>query len=389
MSLDAFRAAVMADPAIQQRLAEQAAPEAFVRIALDHAAGQGIALDAAELEALLAPDPLGIRGMGAPALQGPAWPPLSWLPIRTALDGAPGIDWAHFAGRPLDAPFYEDSLRRAANAPFNRVFRYRTPLGDFAAAAREGARAPSGLVFHMSRCGSTLVSRMLAAVPGHIALSEPAPLDLILQLPYLCRIDPGWHLQLAAAMIGALGRDRTGDARHLFLKTDSWHMLALPLFRAAFPGVPWVFLYRDPLEVMVSQARRPGVQAVEGGLPPGILRLDPGPPGQPLDYTARVIERTCAAAIAQRDQGGLLINYTELPDAVFTRILPHFGIAPDDAMRAAMTAATGRDAKTGDAFTGDGKAKQAEASEEVRAITERHLSGIHAEMEAINASSPR
>lgn len=387
MTLDAFRAAVMADPAIQQTLAELIVPEEFVRIARDYAAGKGIALTAAELEFLLRPDPLGIAALAAPPLRGAAWPPLPWLPLATMLAGEPGVDWGHFGGLALDHAFYEDSLRRVIHRPFNRAFRHRTSLADFAASPREGATKPSGLIFHMSRCGSTLVSQMLAAAPGHIMLSEPAPLDVIIQLPfYFPQIDPGWHLELFRAMAGALGRDRSGDARHMFIKTDSWHMLSLPLFRAAFPDVPWVFLYRDPVEVMVSHARMPGVQAVEGGLPPHIFGLDSS---EPTDYTARVLERTCAAAVAQRDQGGLLVNYNELPDAVFTRILPHFGITPDDAMRAAMTTAAGRDAKSGDAFKGDGKAKQAEASEQIRAAADRHLSAIYAEMESLNASSRR
>ena len=31
----------------------------------------------------------------------------------------------------------------------------------------------------------------------------------------------------------------------------------LPLFRAAFPKTPWIFIYRDPVEVMVSLLRKP------------------------------------------------------------------------------------------------------------------------------------
>ena len=80
MTLDAFRAAVMADPAIQQTLAELIVPEEFVRIARDYAAGKGIALTAAELEFLLRPDPLGIAALAAPPLRGAAWPPLPHTP---------------------------------------------------------------------------------------------------------------------------------------------------------------------------------------------------------------------------------------------------------------------------------------------------------------------
>jgi hypothetical protein len=36
---------------------------------------------------------------------------------------------------------------------------------------------PDGFVFHMSRCGSTLVAQMLAVVPDHVVVSEAEPLD--------------------------------------------------------------------------------------------------------------------------------------------------------------------------------------------------------------------
>ena len=43
-------------------------------------------------------------------------------------------------------------------------------------AAAEPGIDPTGFIFHLARCGSTLVSQMLAALPEHIVLSE-APAD--------------------------------------------------------------------------------------------------------------------------------------------------------------------------------------------------------------------
>ena len=60
-------------------------------------------------------------------------------------------------------------------------------------------------------------------------------------------------------MVSALAQPRRGE-QALFVKLDSWHTLALPLFRRAFPSVPWVFLYRDPVEVPVSQLEAAGIQ---------------------------------------------------------------------------------------------------------------------------------
>jgi hypothetical protein len=76
--------------------------------------------------------------------------------------------------------------------------------------------------------------------------------------------------------------------------------------------------------------------------------------------------------------GGLMIDYRELPEAVTSRIMPHFGIAAGAAERAAMAAAAARDAKApAREFAADGAAKQREASEAVRQAAERHLDEIH------------
>ena len=182
-ALDRFRAHVMADQEVQSALAKCEAPDRFVAAALDIARCAGIALEVDVFDAGLRPDPIGLF-LHAPASQaGTSWPGRDWLPIQVV--GVPGglaVDWVHFAGLPLADPFFATDARRAAALPFNRLFRYRTGLDDFIDSAPDDAPAPDGFIFHMSRCGSTLVSQMLAALPGVVALSEPAPLDIVLKL---------------------------------------------------------------------------------------------------------------------------------------------------------------------------------------------------------------
>ena len=44
---------------------------------------------------------------------------------------------------------------------------------------------PSGFIFHLSRCGSTLVSQMLSKDPQNLVLSEPWAAEQVLGLPHL------------------------------------------------------------------------------------------------------------------------------------------------------------------------------------------------------------
>ncbi|MES2445228.1 MAG: aspartyl beta-hydroxylase [Pseudomonadota bacterium] len=390
--LDRFRAAVMADPAAQQALAALRDPAEFEALAVEWATARGIPLEAADLAAASRPDPLGIHSFAPPPQSGAAWPPRQWLPARCVMEAGFAVDWYHYAGETLNDPFFIDSRSRVASRPFNQLFRYRTQFGDFINAGREGAVAPSGFIFHMSRCGSTLASQMLGAIPGTISVSEPDPLDTLVQLPLVAQgVTAELHVEAIRAMVAALGRDRGGSDRY-FVKLDSWHTLALALFRQAFPDVPWVFLYRDPVEVLVSQERQRGTQTAPGVLPPQIFGFTEAEMSLPdVDYIARVLARTCAAVVDQWGLGGgLVVDYRELPEAMFTRVLPHFGIVPTPEERAAMEAASGRDAKAPLAsFKADSASKQVEASPATRAAAERHMAGIHARLQALNASSLR
>jgi hypothetical protein len=230
----------------------------------------------------------------------------------------------------------------------------------------------------MSRCGSTLVAQMIARLPGSIVVSEPPPLEQILQL---CRgADEDVAIKPLRAMVAAFGRRQRGKAPHV-LKLDCWHILALPLFRRAFPDVPWVFLYRDPVEVLVSQTRDRGMQMVPQFVPPSLFGLETDIPDE--DYCARVLAAICRGAVEHAGLGGgLVINYRQLPEAVEGVILPHFGIRIDESERAAMRQAARRDAKQPyQEFTSDSADKQREAGTHLRTLAKRHLAELYESLE--------
>jgi hypothetical protein len=391
--IDRFRSLLMADPALQQRLSVIAEQEAFVDAMIAAASEAGIAITADEADAGLNADPLGTwRFSGAPITSYTA-PEGDWLPIAIVPSmGELAVDWAHFAGRPLSDSFFEDSLRRARHRPLNRLARPRTPLQALAAPAGEEARAPAGFVFHQSRCGSTLVSQMLAADVRNVVVSEAAPIDSIVQL-VAARTDVPVEQRIALlrAIVGALGRDRLGGGGDYVVKLDSWHTLALPLFRLAFPDTPWIFLYRDPVEILVSHARMAGAQTVAGAMSFEPYGIENAAEMAPDDYAARALGRTAEAVIEHLALGGgMLVNYTELPDAVEARVLPHFGIVPDEQGRAALAAASGRDAKAPlERFARDSDAKQQAANEKLRANAALHMDEPYRQLEGLRRAGEK
>ena len=75
---------------------------------------------------------------------------------------------------------------------------------------------PAGLIFHMSRCGSTLISQMLAAEPANIVLSEAAPIDDILRAHFR---QPGLpeqqRVEWLQAMVKVLAWRRRATEKHV------------------------------------------------------------------------------------------------------------------------------------------------------------------------------
>jgi hypothetical protein len=376
-----LRALVLADCDLLNELAGLTDEEPFVTRLVELAASHGIATSEHAIRLTIRPDPLGLSRFAPVEPTQSRWPPPGFLPVMAGGQGSGFvIDWAWFGPEPLTEPFFEGAIRAALRRPFNRMFRWRMSLADFLAGAAQQAESrltPDGFIFHMSRCGSTLVSQMLAQSDCNIAISEASPIDAAVRTN---------SPEILRAMVKAFGRPRSGHERRFFIKLDSWHALALPLFERTFPDTPWLFLYRDPLEVMVSQAREPGSQMVPQLVAPSIYGIDgPNIPGP--DYTARVLNRICAAAAdALASPRGRAINYRNLPDAFETDILPHFCVAPGATERAAMRGACRFDAKTPSmTFAADSAAKQAAASENLRALAGRHLVDIVGRLDAIAA----
>jgi hypothetical protein len=386
-ALARLRSYILADEALADRLALILDAPAFADAAAEAAAGAGITIAREAILAGSKRDPLGIERFTGQQVTMAGWPGRNWLPA--ALVPAPGqlaIDWVHFGDQPLRDSFFEDSLRRARRLPINALLKVCTPIGVLGKVHPPDATAPDGLIFHMSRCGSTLVSQMMAAMPGTVMVSEAAPFESVVQLAHSHPEAPfDQRVALLRGMAAALGRDRFGDRRRFVIKTDSWHSLALPLFRAAFPDTPWIFLFRDPVEVMASQMTMRGSQAVPGGLPDAVFAIDDALDLAPEDYVARVLARITQAAIDHADiGGGVFVDYADLPDAVEKHILPHFGFEPDTDAIAAARAAAQWDAKSPSlTFEPDAEKKRRGAGERVLAATAAHLAAPHRQLMAL------
>jgi hypothetical protein len=116
---------------------------------------------------------------------------------------------------------------------------------------------PSGFVFHISRCGSTLVAKALARSPSHVVITQGGPL----QRGLWAYLTDDWRkpirsspeaLKMFRNLVLAMTRPRRPEQRTAFVKFISWNILYADFIAAAYPDVPALFLYRDPVEVIAS-----------------------------------------------------------------------------------------------------------------------------------------
>jgi hypothetical protein len=121
------------------------------------------------------------------------------------------------------------------------------------------------------------------------------------------------------------------------------------LIRRAFPSVPWIFVYREPSEVLRSHARIAGSHMVQGVIEPEVYGWSGSQPqGGQLEYGAAVLTSICDAAYSALHNvgGGRVLDYAGLPDAVWSNLPEFFGITPTLEEIEHMKLASRHDAKS-------------------------------------------
>ncbi len=312
-----------------------------------------------------------------------------WTPMYSYFAGGQlMVDWCHTGRRRFTEAFFGDTIDQVTGDHAALLFRHRTTIDEARECSRyRPAMPPAGFIFHVSRCGSTLVAQMLAALAENRVLSEPTAINAVIRAALLdARIPRATMVDWLRTVVGLLGCPLDGESRY-FLKLDCWHVLALPLMVEAFPETPWIFLYRDPAEVLVSQARSPGAWTVRSALEPevfGVKREDALSMPRSL-YLARMLGRMYAAGLEHRGCGrGLLVNYDELPEFVGGRLPAHFGVAfsPEELERMRMVSRA--DAKTPQLiYYDDRQAKRLALTSELHAIVKEWLSTPFERLEAV------
>ena len=262
-----------------------------------------------------------------------------WMPVDAVVhEGRPGLWWMDLRGITFSEPFLEQTVnrvRRLASPPeekfteFDAVIQLEKTLD---------AVPPTGFIFHASRCGSTLIANACRALDHSIVLSEPAAVDKLVARFSTDADSPvkeALYSVILRGVVTALSQKKHKDDSRLFLKFSCCSVAQVRRIRRIWPNVPFLFIYRDPPEIVVSNLNN---------VPTWLEDSDPRVLADIIDVAPSEIaamsrEERCARAIGAffdhgsslANENGMLLNYNEISISTLRRVIEFFGIAPTEA----------------------------------------------------------
>jgi hypothetical protein len=289
------------------------------------------------------------------------------------------LAWCKFDDMPLESPFFIRDIFRRAFLP-NPQF-VTTPVDALLEAEKSlHGLQPNGFIFHTSACGSTLLANMLRAVPRNISLGEP---NVLYDLLALSRNQNGEDIvNLFRGGVSVLGQKRLGIEENYTIKFGSATTFFLPFINEAFPNVPRVFLYRDPVEVLASNMKTPTQEWLFETSITGLNGTVMTENNTVLENCAVALRRTIQAFLDHSNGNHMIVNYSQFSPMLLERILDFLNISasPSDVdlmLSVGKHHAHGR----GGLFEPDTDKKQRFASGRLRAVADEYLGELYGKLE--------
>ena len=307
-----------------------------------------------------------------------------WLPVdAVVVNGRPGLLWLEMTDVSLSEPFFQQTVervkkennRRELFTEFDALLQLEKVLDSV---------PPTGFIFHSSRCGSTLMANACRAITNSIVLSEANAFDKLIARFITDATDTvkeSLYSVFLRGVVHALGQRRTGNEQHLFVKFSCCSFPQIERIRRIWPRVPWIFLYRDPIETIVSNVAdvppwlrdndRRVLASITGTSPESVaeMRLE--------ELCARTIGSFYSTAHRLANDRGLLLNYNQLSLPVIMSVLRFFNVSPSAEEMETITRASSvysKEASGRRAFVADTDAKKKLTSDLIREMAERWAS---------------
>src|SRR5690349_18470420 len=306
-----------------------------------------------------------------------------WLPVdAVVIEGRPGLWWMEMPDVRLAEPFFQQTVERAKADGTHRGELFTEFDILLQLEKTIDSVPPTGFIFHSSRCGSTLVANACRAITDSIVLSEASAIDKLIARFFTDTADGGVKASVYSVflrgVVHALGQRRSGSEQHLFIKFACTSFAQLERITRIWPRVPWIFLYRDPVETIVSNLNDPPTWLLDDDW--RVLSSITG--ATPTDVAAMSLAERCARsigsfysrAVALANDRSMLLNYNQLSVPVISSVLEFFDVSPSAQELEAIARASSVYAKEASGtrpFVADADAKQKLASPLVRELAAR------------------
>jgi hypothetical protein len=313
-----------------------------------------------------------------------------WMPVdAVVVDGRPGLLWMQMTDVAFTEPFFQQTVDRVRAEHPDRAERF-TEFDALLKLDQSLPRVePAGFIFHSSRCGSTLLANACRCINHSIVLSEPNPLDKLVARFITDadeRVKESLYSVLLRAVVNALGQ-RADNERRVFIKFACCSVSQLERIRRVWPHVPWIFLYRDPIETIASNVSNPPAWLLDDDR--RILAHITGTP--PAQIAEMSLEELCARSIGSffstahtlANDHSMLLNYNQLTLSVICNVLRFFGVEPTAAEIDAINSRNRLYSKNtkDEPFVADAESKRKNASAVVRDAAARWANATYSLLE--------
>ena len=306
------------------------------------------------------------------------------MPVdAVVVDGRPGLTWMDMSDVELKEPFFQQTVDRVRDEEPWRDAGLFTQFDALLQLDQVLPRVqPSGFIFHSSRCGSTLVANVCRALDDAIVVSEANPIDKLVARFITDGGDPvkeSLYSVLLRAVVNALAYSNNENESRVFVKFSCCGVSQLERIRRIWPNVPWIFLYRDPVETIVSN-----MTTVPAWLLDEDHRILAHITGTtPAAVAEMSLEERCARSIGSfystahgvANDHGMLLNYNQIS---VTNILDFFNVSPSAEELERITSGSrvySKEVSGAREFVPDAEAKQNSASNRIRQLAEEFAIG--------------
>jgi len=273
------------------------------------------------------------------------------------------IDWPRYKKDPSSVPMFRFLTMMSCTAQdiftydLKKIIELATKNPD------QLVMQPRAFIFHESRCGSTLVANALTAMDTeeHRVYSESKPLAVAMQICGWGGRDcpPHRAAELVRDVVFVMGLTNEPRETEMFFKIQSMGTRYMEVALEAFPEIPWIFIYRDPVQTMMSQLKKGMYHNANcvrhlRGIPKRKIKFltsigrDLGSMS-PVEKCALHLSIVCDAALEALDRSngmGIAVNYENISSKLIDTIFPdHFKLEMTEERRKRIIAISGQYSK--------------------------------------------